>query len=155
MDPIFNKHTHPTLGGKILLCVLLFWILFAVLATVANAQVDHERFLAAVVTVEATPGRGSNGELGKYQFTAQAWRQHSKQPHDWALGRSSEARLERDRVARAHAKWIEQHVDNPTPYRMALVWNAGLATVQRNGFSDSSVDYAKRVFNVYEAGGAP
>jgi hypothetical protein len=142
---------HPTL----LRIAFVFALLMLALTMADGAPVDHERFLAAVVTVESTPGRGSNGELGKYQFTRQTWTQHSKQPFDWALGRSSEARLERDRVARAHAKWIEQHVDNPTPYRMALVWNAGLATVQRNGFSDSSVDYAKRVFNVYEAGGAP
>lgn len=139
---------HPTL-----LRIAFVFALLLLAITMADGQtVDHERFLGAVVTVEATPGRGSNGELGKYQLTAQTWRQHSKQPHEWALGRTSEARMERDRVARAHTKWIEQHLENPTVYRMALVWNAGLNTVKRNAFTDASVDYANRVRNVYGEG---
>ena len=139
---------HPTL-----LRIAFVFVLLILAVTMADGQtVDHERFLDAVVTVEATPGRGSHGELGKYQFTAQTWRQHSTKPHEWALGRTSEARLERDRVARAHIKWIEQHLENPTVYRMALVWNAGLNTVKRNAFTDSSVDYANRVRNVYGEG---
>lgn len=133
----------------------VFALLILSVSMADGAPVDHERFLAAVVAVEGTPGQGSNGELGKYQFTRTAWRQHSDKPHEWALGRSTEARLERDRVARAHAKWIERHLENPTVYRMAMVWNAGLATVQRNGFSDANVEYAVRVRNVYEGEGAP
>lgn len=137
------------INPKILRVVGVLVLIYLCSCMADGAEVDRERFLAAVVAVEGTPGHGSNGELGKYQFTAQTWRQHSTKPFRWALGHTSEARLERDRVANAHASWLARHLDNPNVYRMALAWNAGLSCVQRNGFSDTNVSYATRVQNVY------
>lgn len=126
-------------------------ILFFLLAGLCHAEVvDRTKLLCAVVVVEATPGRGANGELGPYQLTRGVWARHSALRFNLANAKG----VEGDRVALAHLAWLQTHVDNPTPYRLALAWNAGLGAVQRNSFSDSSVDYAHRVRNVYEESNA-
>lgn len=134
---------------KVLVLIVLTLCLALVMAD--GAELNRPALLGSIVMVENTPGRGRNGELGPYQFTRAVWRQHSTMEFTLANARSVEA----ERVALAHLHWLEQHVDKPTPYRLALAWNAGLGAVQRNTFRDSSVDYAKRVLNVYEEATKP
>lgn len=60
-----------------------------------------------------------------------------------------------DASAARHLRRLErlmEHADiTPTPYRLALAWNAGLGAVQRSRIPASSRDYAERVTNTFES----
>lgn len=113
--------------------------------------VDREKFLDAIKEVE-TGGRlgavGRNGERGPWQISATVWRQHSRESfwraHNYAASRA---------VARQHFDWIEQQMQRagvmPTPGLMAVAWNAGLSSVIRGRWSQSTDEYATRVANLY------
>ena len=53
-------------------------------------------------------------------------------------------------VAWEHTRWLSLTLDRPTPYRIALAWNAGFHAAQTGNVSNASVDYARRVRNLYE-----
>lgn len=102
-------------------------------ATLEAAPVDQERLLRAISAVEtghkARPGR--SGETGAHQLMPAA-RQDN---HD----------------AQGHLTWLLRHLDDPTPYRLALAWNAGLTRVQEGRTHPRHHDHARRVTNVYQA----
>lgn len=130
-------------------------LLLSLLSAVGFAQAKAEpinwnKLADAIATVENTPGRGKHGERSPWQFTHAVWALHSGMSFSYADVESVQARAEQRRVAIAHAQYIATSIDNPTPYRIALAWNAGIAAVLHNTFSDASVGYAKRVRNVYE-----
>lgn len=120
--------------------------------TIKASEVDCTRFLAAIATVENTTGRGRNGEIGIYQFRESTWKQHSKEPFKWAFGHNETQIHERERVAQAHFLWLQKNLKEPTVWRMALAWNAGIGAVNRSKFSESNFEYASRVRNVYLEG---
>lgn len=119
----------------------------------AADTIDFVKLVDAIAEVENTPGRGKHGERSPWQFKRNVWEKHSGYSFDYADVKSRFARAEQQRVAIAHAEWIADNIDYPTPYRIALAWNAGVHCLLYNNFSDKSVDYAKRVRNVYEEGG--
>jgi hypothetical protein len=56
-----------------------------------------------------------------------------------------------NRDAPGHLAWIIRNMERPTPYDIALVWNAGLTRVRRGQTLPRHHDHARRVANVYEA----
>lgn len=120
--------------------------IFLVLVLVAFAgkcrAVDLDRMAAAIAQVEDWQGRrGSHGEFGPTQIMPHVWRSYS-------LHRYSES--EALRITRAHLQWLSENLEHPTPYRIALAWNAGLTRTNRCRVSNRQADYAMRVVNVYE-----
>ena len=87
---------------------------------------------------------GSHGELGPYQFRQATWKMHTKKPFYLATNRE-----EADRIAVKHHEWIrEQLVRNgiePSPYHIALAWNAGVTAAIRKSAPSRSHNYAARV----------
>ena len=117
----------------------------------AHAEsINWDKLVDAIAKVENTPGRGKHGERSPWQFTQAVWASHTLVSFGYADVDSIPARAEQYHVAISHAKFIAASIDNPTPYRIALAWNAGIHAVLHSTFSDASVDYAKRVRNVYE-----
>lgn len=120
------------------------------LAQAAPEPINWNKLVDAIATVENTPGRGKHGERSPWQFTYAVWALHTSVSFSYADVGSVLARAEQRRVAISHAQFIATSIDNPTPYRIALAWNAGIAAVLHNRFTDASAEYAKRVRNVYE-----
>ncbi len=91
------------------------------------------------------PGR--RGELGAYQFRSSTWRMHTDVPFERALTRE-----ESEKVAIQHYDWLKRGLERngvePTPYNIALAWNAGLAAAVRGRAPTAARDYAERVNNL-------
>ena len=132
---------------------LLLSLLSVVGLARAAEPTDFNRLVDAIATVENTPGRGKHGERSPWQITHAVWTSYSSLPFSYADVDSITARAEQRGVAMQHARYIASIINNPTPYRIALAWNAGIGAVLHNTFSDASVSYAKRVRNVYEEAG--
>ncbi len=114
------------------------------------------KLLQAIRTVEdvkhpATPG--THGELGFFRFREKTWRQHTAEPFA-RCGRSPKLELE---IAVKHLRWLVQSItaagEVPTPYRIALAWNAGLDATLRDRVPEATRDYARRVVNVFSESG--
>ncbi len=90
---------------------------------------------------------GPYGELGAYQFRLQTWRMHTHQPFSTALDRRCS-----DDVAVRHYEWLKLRLERaalaPTPYNIALAWNAGINSVLKDRAPNPSHDYASRVHNL-------
>ena len=112
------------------------------------------QLLSAIRTVEDVkfPARpGKHGELGYFRFREKTWRQHTID--DFArCGREPALELV---VARKHLRWLVQSLaaagEVPTPYRLALAWNAGLEATLHDRTPPATRDYARRVVNVFTA----
>jgi hypothetical protein len=93
------------------------------------------------------PPRGKLGERGPYQFRRSTWRMHTSSSFDLA-----ENREVANTIARRHYVWIEATLRangiEPSPYNVALAWNAGVNAVIRRRAPAASHDYATRVLNV-------
>lgn len=115
--------------------------------------VDHRKLLRAIEQVEGADywRVGKAGERSKFQIMPEVWMQHSGMPFYMASSNWSAALDEQERVALCHIKWLEAHLTNPTPYRIALAWNAGLSAVKNGRFSSAKACYARRVVNLYES----
>lgn len=87
------------------------------------------RFLHCGEAIETPRGQrvGKNGELGRMQMT-RASRMIARTP----LG---------------YLRWLEKTVPDPTPYRLALAWNAGPTGMQNP--SDRQTDHAQRLANLF------
>ncbi len=115
-------------------------------------KVDNVRAtLMAIEEIEnAKNGEiGRRGERSSFQFLRSVWRKYSSKPFSMASKLTPEAKAEQLRVAYAHYQWITENIENPTPYRIALAWNAGVGAVNRNQLPNQSVAYATRVFNMF------
>jgi hypothetical protein len=93
------------------------------------------------------PPRGKLGERGSYQFRRSTWRMHTNSSFDLA-----ENREVANAVAKRHYAWIEAQLKanglNPSPYNVALAWNAGVNAVIRGNAPAVAHDYATRVLNI-------
>jgi hypothetical protein len=93
------------------------------------------------------PPRGKLGERGPYQFRRATWRMHTSSSFDLA-----ENREVANTVAKRHYAWIEAQLQangmEPSPYNVAVAWNAGVNAVIRGKAPAVSHDYASRVINI-------
>ncbi len=90
---------------------------------------------------------GPHGELGPYQFRISTWRDYSSKPFACAV-----IRKDADEVAVKHYDWIKRGLERagiaPTPFNIALAWNAGLNTVINGSAPAASYAYARHVNNL-------
>ena len=112
------------------------------------------RLLSAIREVEAVKKPalpGPAGELGYFRLRETAWRQHTTQPFA-RCGRNASLELE---IAMTHLRWLSRGIvaagQVPTPYRIALAWNAGLEATSLRRIPAPTHDYAARVVNVFTA----
>lgn len=99
--------------------------------------------LHAIALVE-TGGRahvvGQAGERGAFQMT----------PAVVASAGGYSERHAAKELRRIEAVMLHANID-PSPYNLALAWNAGVGAVVRGRAPESSYDYAQRVRNTYLA----
>jgi len=117
-------------------------------APAVNAQ-DFARLADCIRQVETKSHRqiGPAGERSEYQLTRAVW--HRYTDLDFRSASTSGARAEAQRVAVAHLRHIWNAVENPTIYRAALAWNAGIGATNRCRVTRAQADYARRVENLY------
>jgi len=115
-----------------------------------DSSLADEIFLRAIRIRECgdrSDAVGKYGERGAYQFRYRTWRQHSKSP--FINAHRAEAHV----VARKHLDWLRRSLVRagykPTPYNIALCWNAGFASVVSGKFGRPSIEYAQDVENLY------
>jgi hypothetical protein len=126
--------------------VVAFGVLLLSAAPRSEAS-DRWETLQAINLVENPTNStrmGRHGELGPYQFRLGTWKMHTKKPFYLAANRE-----EADRIAVKHYEWIKRELErngvSPTPYTIALAWNAGLTATLENRTPRSSHQYAERV----------
>jgi hypothetical protein len=124
-------------------------IAFGALGPVAVAA-DQATVLHAIHMVENPTNStrvGRRGELGPYQFRPTTWRMYTTKSFQLATDQQ-----ESDIVADKHYAWIQEGLRKaglePTPYRIALVWNAGLTATVTGRITSHTRHYAKRVENL-------
>ena len=129
-----------------------FLRLAAIFLAAAGGAYASERWetLQAINWVENprnSPQAGPFGELGPYQFRLSTWRSYTKRPFAMALERRYS-----DEVAVSHYEWIKRGLQSagiePTPYNIALAWNAGLDQVVKDRVPASASAYASQVNNL-------
>ncbi len=94
-----------------------------------------------------SPKAGPGGELGPYQFRPATWRMYTRKPFALAVERQHS-----DDVAVRHYEWIKRSLlnsgINPTPFYIALAWNAGIGQVVDGRAPASAYKYASQVNNL-------
>lgn len=144
-------------------CIVLIAVCFVALALPASAkslkpqaELDLTQVVEAIRQVENWDGRstGAAGEKGPWQFTRDAWFEHSTKPFWMAEGRSRDCMGEQHRVAMARVDRISSriaasHIDFST-YSIALVFTCGYEGAKRGKPSRQKRDYAQRVQNIYD-----
>lgn len=128
----------------------LLTLVFALLAAGASAGPDRWETLQAIHWVEnptESTRPGPYGELGAYQFRRATWQMHTKEPFHLANHRATA-----DKVAVKHYEWLKaglvRNGITPTPYNIAMAWNAGLTAVVKGKVPSASRNYASRVNNL-------
>lgn len=103
----------------------------------AYGQVCHARLLDAIAMVETggRPRPGKSGERGAHQMMPAAIRDNG--------------------TPERHLAWLARHLPDPTPYRLALAWNAGLTRTLEGRTLPRHHDHAQRVANLYHASTRP
>ncbi|HZP60566.1 MAG TPA: hypothetical protein VFB27_09610 [Opitutaceae bacterium] len=133
---------------------LILLITFFCLPGLATAASTANRWetLEAIHWVENphnSTRMGPHGELGPYQFRQATWRMYSHRPFYQAINRQYS-----DEVAVKHYEWLKggliQAGVSPTPYNIALAWNAGLDAVIGRRIPSASRSYAEQVSNLAE-----
>lgn len=131
---------------------LIFLCVASVVPVTHAAVIDHARLLDAIRQVEEWDGRdGSAGERGPWQITAAVWKKHCPA---WSFDRARATRYARV-CAERHLEWLaaglRRHGIEPTPYALALAWNAGLTGATTGRAPVRAYEYARRVENLYQA----
>jgi hypothetical protein len=128
-------------------------IALGLLASPALRASERWETLEAIHWIENprdTTQPGPCGELGAYQFRESTWRKYTSVPFARAVERPVS-----DDVAVRHYEWLKErlasHGLTPTPYNIALAWNAGLTAAVRGSVRASTRDYAERVTNIAES----
>ena len=129
------------------------WILALVAVMLGCARIfASERWetLQAINWVENPSNSaktGPGGELGPYQFKPATWRMYTQKPFALAVQRQHS-----DDVAVRHYEWIKRSLQSsgiePTPFYIALAWNAGLGKVVNGRAPASAYQYASQVNNL-------
>ncbi len=125
--------------------------LLSVVACCVSAKADTDAMLCGIRIVETRdqlhPPRGKLGERGPYQFRRSTWRMHTSSSFDLA-----ENRAVANKVAKRHYQWIQEQLlangIEPSPYHVAMAWNAGVNAVIRGQVPAVARDYATRVLNI-------
>lgn len=108
---------------------------------------DTDRLVKAIEMVENTPWSHPGGGL---QFTAQTWREETKEEYAKANNRQFAREIAAQRltklIRRVRALGIE-----PTPYLLGSMWNKGFTGALRLKNENRHDDYGKRVQNCFEA----
>lgn len=127
-------------------------VVFFALALCSVSHAADRRLLHAIRTVEDVKDpakRGPAGELGFYRITPAAWAQHTTA----AFSRAATDPKFEEMIAGRHLDWLERELVRsghvPTPFRLALAWNAGLEG--SNHAPATACDYARRVVNFLSA----
>ncbi len=130
-------------------CTLLLLAGLTVASATAAAS-DRWMTLQAINWVENPNNStrvGPHGELGPYQFRRATWRMYTRKPFALAVQRE-----DADEVAVKHYEWLKRGLQSggldPTPFNIALAWNAGLDEVINGRAPDSAYRYAEQVNNL-------
>jgi hypothetical protein len=132
--------------------ILRFGLLLAAIAVTGSTVRASERWetLQAINLVENPQNStriGPHGERGPYQFRRATWRMYTTRPFALAVQRQ-----DADDVAVQHYEWIRRNLQSngivPTPYKIALVWNAGLDQVLNDRAPAAAYAYAEQVANL-------
>lgn len=127
--------------------VMVLMALSTTQEALANFRADTLQAINWVENPSDSPRPGKCGELGAYQFRAATWQMHTQRPFTDAINRQCS-----DEVAVLHYEWLKTSLTRagvePTPYNIALAWNAGLGAVVRGRAPAVSHDYAQRVTNL-------
>jgi hypothetical protein len=127
-------------------------VVFAAILNGGGPVLASERWetLQAINWVENpynSPKAGPGGELGPYQFRPATWRMYTRKPFALAVERQHS-----DDVAVRHYEWIKRSLlssgIDPTPFYIALAWNAGLGQVVNGRAPASAYQYASQVNNL-------
>jgi hypothetical protein len=123
------------------------------------AAVERQRLLSAIAQVETgttdtnRPSRrvGRGGERSAWQISADNWSRYTRAPF---IDASLDARLA-STVASLHMEWLVNQLlragMDPTPYALALAWNAGPTGVTRHRAPAAAHAYAVRVIALYDS----
>lgn len=132
---------------------IVAWILAMLAALLGCSRIlASERWetLQAINWVENpsnSPKAGPGGELGPYQFRPATWRMYTRKPFALALERQHS-----DDIAVRHYEWIKRSLLSsgfePTPFFIALAWNAGIGQVINGRAPASAYQYASQVNNL-------
>ena len=140
LTPILVRRTLLALGAAL----ALGWL---VNSAAASARWETLQAIHWVENPNDSPKPGRCGELGAYQFRAATWRMHTMRPFADAVTRAHS-----DEVAVRHYEWLRCGLERagvaPTPYNIAMAWNAGLRAVVRGKVPNSTRYYAERVDNL-------
>lgn len=120
------------------------------------ATIPSRAHLEEIVTIEALRlvedskyyEVGPKGERSQWQISPEVWKTWSAVPFERASRR--EYQEEARRVAKQQVGWLNANLVNPSPFRLALAWNAGLGAVNESRIPESSFDFARRFVNLYE-----
>jgi hypothetical protein len=122
----------------------------SVLVTATGHASERWATLEAIHQLENphnSPEPGPCGELGAYQFREATWRMYTNAPFSRALDRRIS-----DTVAVKHYNWIRGELERrgvaPSPYMIALAWNAGVNAAVDDNPPSTSADYATRAANI-------
>lgn len=114
--------------------------MFVISVPGAMGSMDDARFLNAISQVEGATATcvGRYGERGHWQMKPEVVREVGGYREEHARRWLS---VLKERLSRAGA--------DPTPYNLALAWNAGVTGTVRGKAPVRAYDYANRVTNIY------
>lgn len=127
--------------------VLIAFVLFASGRLFGSDRWETLQAIHWVENPRNSPKPGPHGELGPYQFRERTWRMHTDMPFSLAIQREHA-----DKVAVIHYEWLRRGLERngiaPTPYNIAMAWNAGLSAVVNGRIGSRTRTYAQQVENL-------
>lgn len=115
-------------------------------------DIDFDRVLVCIALAENTPNHieGKAGERSRYQITRDVWEKYTSEPFERASSSYPEDMALQTHVAKQHLLYLATNVKNPSVFRIAAAWNAGLTAVNEGRTPIDSINFADRVRNLYE-----
>ncbi len=123
-------------AARPILCALIFLILGHTVPVHAGERARTDgAMLAGIARVEDWQGRrGAAGEIGPWQML----------PATWAAYRGTARQRAETHLIKLRRDLARLGVD-PSPFNLALCWNAGLTATVTGRAPEKSYDYARRV----------